>query len=60
MGGHDRLTSAVTCTVKFLAELPEIYDQVYKGYIIWPTSIQICIEKNDGVRIDDGFQIFSK
>lgn len=31
LGGYDTLTSAITCTVKFLAELPKIYDQVYKG-----------------------------
>ena len=31
IGGHDTASAACTFIVKFLAELPHIYDQVYKG-----------------------------
>ena len=31
IGGHDTASAACTFVVKFLAELPHIYDQVYKG-----------------------------
>ncbi|KAF5742931.1 Cytochrome P450 [Tripterygium wilfordii] len=31
IGGHDTASAACTFIVKYLAELPHIYDQVYKG-----------------------------
>ena len=31
IGGHDTASAAVTFVVKYLAELPEIYNEVLKG-----------------------------
>ncbi|OMP05443.1 Cytochrome P450 [Corchorus capsularis] len=42
IGGHDTASAACTFIVKFLAELPHIYDQVYKGIInAFSLSLQI-------------------
>lgn len=35
IGGHDTASSACTFIVKFLAELPEVYDAVYKGKVFF-------------------------
>lgn len=34
IGGHDTASAACTFIVKYLAELPHIYDGVYKGKLI--------------------------
>lgn len=39
VGGHDTASSACAFIVKYLAELPEIYDGVYKGKLIFFTFI---------------------
>lgn len=37
IGGHDTASAACTFIVKFLAELPHIYDGVYRGSLPYPT-----------------------
>lgn len=34
IGGHDTASAACTFIVKFLAELPHIYDGVYRGMLL--------------------------
>lgn len=52
-GGHDTVATACTFVVKYLAELPEIYGQVYEGKIFFfilfflsiyvPTLFSYCV-----------------
>ncbi|KAK6944637.1 Cytochrome P450 [Dillenia turbinata] len=42
IGGHDTASAAITFIIKFLAELPEIYDEVYKE------QMEIAKSKKEG------------
>ncbi|CAM8960316.1 unnamed protein product [Rhodiola kirilowii] len=42
IGGHDTASAACTFIVKYLAELPDVYDQVYKE------QMKIAKSKNEG------------
>lgn len=39
VGGHDSVNSTCTSIVKYLAEQPDIYEQVYKGKLIFFISL---------------------
>jgi cytochrome P450 len=38
IGGHDTASAACTFIVKYLAELPHIYEEVYKGKCLYFTK----------------------
>ena len=40
IGGHDTASAAITFVVKYLAEFPDIYNEVVKGKLHLPFSIQ--------------------
>uniref|UniRef100_A0A7N2LV34 Cytochrome P450 n=1 Tax=Quercus lobata TaxID=97700 RepID=A0A7N2LV34_QUELO len=40
IGGHDTASAAITFVVKYLAEFPDIYNEVLKGKLHLPFSIQ--------------------
>ena len=50
LGGHDTASSACASIVKYLAELPEVYEGVYKGNsLFYPLNffflflLQVCV-----------------
>lgn len=43
VGSHDNIASVCTSIVKYLAELPEIYQGVYQGNIVEYYSISFCL-----------------
>jgi cytochrome P450 family 26 subfamily A len=42
MGGHESTAASCTFIVKYLAELPHIYEAVYKGNCFFSSTFSSC------------------